>query len=297
MMIMISLVYCMWVVLCIYIMFVIPTVPPPSVSVTNSSGTYHPGTNFNLTCTIELNTAVDTPVVINSTWHRPVVIPAGTRVVASAPTGTGARYQTILMFRPLNTSDSGNYTCEVTVSPSPESQFIISSTAGRDTLSVTVQGEKTLWIHRILLLPIYLSLFSTLALPPPEVVITADGSTTAGDVYTLTCNTTVVENLAVKPDIQWLYNGTTVGGTNITVGAVMMTPTMTGDMFTQNLTFSPLRTSHGGQYICRASVRIWAIFLQGISSQSSLNITIKSKNMRLSAHKCFKLTCTVELLL
>ena len=124
-------------------MFVIPTVPPPSVSVTNSSGTYA-GTNFNLTCTIELNAAVDTPVVINSAWHGPVVIPTGTRIVASEPTGTGVRYWTILMFHPLNASDSGNYTCEVTVSPSPESQFIISSTAGRDTLSVTVQGEKTL---------------------------------------------------------------------------------------------------------------------------------------------------------
>ena len=124
-------------------MFVVPAVPPPSVNVTNTSRTYA-GTNFDLTCTIELNTAVDTPVVINSTWHGPVVIATGPRVVASAPTGTGARYQTILMFRPLNTSDSGNYTCEVTVSPSPESQFINASTAGRDTLSISVQGKKTL---------------------------------------------------------------------------------------------------------------------------------------------------------
>ena len=137
-------------------MFVVPAVPPPSVSVTNSSRTYA-GTNFNLTCTIELNTAVDTPVVINNTWHGPVVIPAGTRVVASAPTGTGARYQNILMFRPLNTSDSGNYTCEVTVSPSPESQFIITSTAGRGTLSVTVQGER---IHLVICYYLFTSHFS-----------------------------------------------------------------------------------------------------------------------------------------
>ena len=109
------------------------------MSVTNSSSTYA-GTNFNLTCTIELNTAVDTPVVVNSTWHGPVVIPTGTRVVASEPTGNGARY---LMFRPLNTSDSGHFTCEVTVSPSPESQFITASTAGSGTLSITVQGERT----------------------------------------------------------------------------------------------------------------------------------------------------------
>ena len=136
-------------------MFVVPAVPPPSVSVTNSSGTYV-GTNFTLTCTIELRTAVDTPVVVNSTWHGPV-IPTGARVVASEPTGTGARYQTVLMFRPLNASDSGNYTCEVTVSPFPESQFITASTAGRGTLSVTVQGEI---IHLLICYYLFTSHFS-----------------------------------------------------------------------------------------------------------------------------------------
>ena len=137
-------------------MFVVPAVPPPSVSVTNSSGTYA-GTNFTLTCTIELRTAVDTQVVVNSTWRGPVGIPTGTRVVSSSPTGTGARYQTILMFRPLNTSDSGNYTCEATVSPSPESQFISGSTAGSDTLPVTVQGEI---IHLVICYYLFTSPFS-----------------------------------------------------------------------------------------------------------------------------------------
>ena len=126
------------------------------MSVTNASRTYA-GTNFNLTCTSELNTAVDTPVVINNTWHGPLGVPAGPRVVASAPTGTGARYQTILMFHPLNTSDSGNYTCEVTVSPSPESQFISGSTAGRGTLPVTVQGER---IHLVICCYLFTSHFS-----------------------------------------------------------------------------------------------------------------------------------------
>ena len=118
-------------------------VPSPSVHVTNSSSTYA-GTNFNLTCTIELNTAVDTTVVVNSTWHGPVMIPTGTRVVASEPTGTGARYYlTTLMFWPLNTSDSGHYTCEATVSPSLELQFITASTPGRGSLFVAVEGKRT----------------------------------------------------------------------------------------------------------------------------------------------------------
>ena len=91
-------------------------------------------------------------------------------------------------------------------------------------------------------------------------------------MYTLTCNATVVENLAVGPDIQWLYsNGTTVGGSNITVGTMMML----GNVFTRNLTFFSLRTSHGGQYICRASVDIPVISLSGINSEST-NITVQS---------------------
>ena len=129
-------------------MFVIPTVPPPSVRVTNSSGTYA-GTNFNLTCTIELNTAVDTPVVVNSsTWYGPLGIPTGTRIIASEPTGTGAVYQITLMFRPLNTSDGGDYTCEATVSPSPESLFITASAPGSGTLFVAVQGKKNSHVNQ-----------------------------------------------------------------------------------------------------------------------------------------------------
>ena len=143
-------------------MFVVPAVPPPSVSVSNSSGTYA-GTNFNLTCTIELNTAVNTTVVVNSTWRGPLGVPAGTRFVASEPTGTGARSQTILMFHPLNTSDSGNYTCEATVSPSPESQFISGSTAGRGILSISVQGER---IHLLICYYLFTSHFLNTSTPP-----------------------------------------------------------------------------------------------------------------------------------
>ena len=81
-----------------------------------------------------------------------------------------------------------------------------------------------------------------------------------------------MENLAVDPDIQWLYtNGTTVGGIDITVGAVKMM----GNRFTHNLTFFPLHTSHGRQYICRTSVDIQAISLSGINSESTINVQSK----------------------
>ena len=50
-------------------------------------------------------------------------------------------YKTTIEFISLNTSDGGKYECEATVTADPASQFVIMSTAGRDTYSVTVQGE------------------------------------------------------------------------------------------------------------------------------------------------------------
>ena len=50
-------------------------------------------------------------------------------------------YKTTIEFHPLNTSDSGNYECEATVAPDPQSQFVIMSTTGSDMHSITVHGE------------------------------------------------------------------------------------------------------------------------------------------------------------
>ena len=49
-------------------------------------------------------------------------------------------YETTIEFDPLSATDSGNYECEATVTPDPQSQFVIMSTRGSDVHSVTVQG-------------------------------------------------------------------------------------------------------------------------------------------------------------
>ena len=100
-------------------------------------------------------------------------------------------------------------------------------------------------------------------------------------MYTLNCNATVVENLAVRPDIEWLYsNGTIVDGSNITVSTIVMK----NNVFTRNLTFNPLHTSDGGHYICSTSINVSSISLKGISSESSLNLTVQSKKQHNSKH-------------
>ena len=50
-------------------------------------------------------------------------------------------YETTIDFDPLSTTDTGNYECEATVTPDPQSQFVTMSTRGSDMHSVTVQSE------------------------------------------------------------------------------------------------------------------------------------------------------------
>ena len=50
-------------------------------------------------------------------------------------------YETTIEFRSLSTADGGTYECKATVTPDPQSQFVIMSTAIRDTHSVAVHGE------------------------------------------------------------------------------------------------------------------------------------------------------------
>ena len=55
--------------------------------------------------------------------------------------GSALLYETTIQFDPLTTTDNGNYECEATVTPDPQSRFVIMSTTGRDTHSLTVHGE------------------------------------------------------------------------------------------------------------------------------------------------------------
>ena len=102
------------------------------------------------------------------------------------------------------------------------------------------------------------------------VMVTSKGDPTAGNTYTLVCQVSVVEGLVVNPVVEWLdSNGTAVSGVNLSVGE----PNIEGSVATRNLTFSPLHTSHGGNYTCRASISVSRILL---SSSNLTRITVQS---------------------
>ena len=105
------------------------------------------------------------------------------------------------------------------------------------------------------------------ALPPP-VVTASSGSSIAGSVYSLVCTVKVVDGLVVVPDVVWMKDGRVlVNGTNRIIS---------GGNSTLTMTFNPLLTSHGGQYICVANISIQQLSLQTVTNTSA-NISVQSK--------------------
>ena len=102
------------------------------------------------------------------------------------------------------------------------------------------------------------------ALPSPTVSITAAGSLTAGQTYSLTCSVSVVEHLVVQPSIVWRDGQ----GREVARGSG------SGLQFT----FDPLRTSNGSRYICTASVSVPEISLT-VSGRASTDVVVFSKSV------------------
>ncbi len=112
---------------------------------------------------------------------------------------------------------------------------------------------------------IYLFISAAPADPVLEVVST--GVSTAGNTLTLTCNVTLLQQLRDTLAIVWMGPDRMEIG-NETVDGVTMSLL---SPLTGVLTLSPLRTSHGGMYTCRASV---AIPQAGVSLNSSSQTTV-----------------------
>ena len=94
------------------------------------------GINLTLICTIQLNTAVDTDVMVNASWTGPnAMFASNSRISITNVSESVAPYKTTVFFSPLNITDSGNYTCQADVRPRPSSPFIMMN---RDTATLTI---------------------------------------------------------------------------------------------------------------------------------------------------------------
>ena len=79
-------------------------------------------------------------ISLDISWSRGSdVIASDTRTVISPVSGSGDSYTASLTYTPIATSDSGQFTATVTVSPSDGSMFVQTVTA-TDTEMLTVEG-------------------------------------------------------------------------------------------------------------------------------------------------------------
>ena len=104
------------------------------------------------------------------------------------------------------------------------------------------------------------------SLVPPHlnVSITATGSLTAGQTYSLTCSVSVVEYLVVQPSIVWRDGqGREVAGGS---GSGLL------------LIFDPLRTFNGSHYTCTASVSVPEISLT-VGGEAFTDVVVSSKSV------------------
>ena len=114
-----------------------------------------------------------------------------------------------------------------------------------------------------------------LFLPPAlpalvPVILPSPASATAGEVVELSCSVPVVEHLVQSPTLNW--SGGSVGQPGVAVTNL----TTLGGTIWRNISFSPLKTSHGGQYVCQASLSIPAIGLEQTWTKST-NLLVQSE--------------------
>ena len=119
-------------------------VPSPSINISGlHDDPIYTGTSLILTCTIELDETVDTPVVVTGAWRRSGDLLANSsRVHISELTESSVLvYETSLSLSPLsNLLDSGHYECTSLIRPDSESVFVIMGTAS-DTLTINIEGK------------------------------------------------------------------------------------------------------------------------------------------------------------
>ena len=89
--------------------------------------------------------------------------------------------------------------------------------------------------------------------------MTSTPLTIAGGSVSLICTVTVIDNLVVTPDLQWLASD----GSSL----VAMNIVQSNLVFTREVELNSLRTSQGGLYRCEATITIPGVPLaQGTAS-------------------------------
>ena len=116
---------------------------------------------------------------------------------------------------------------------------------------------------------------------PLSVTIFLSGSTTVGDIYSLTCSATLQSQnppspesyITPSPIFEWFFGPN--GNVPLPSGLTPTATVLSGGTYTSTLQFSPLSQSHQGNYTCqlgaRSLVNSAMITLNGIAMSVALH--------------------------
>ena len=113
-------------------------------------------------------------------------------------------------------------------------------------------------------------------LPLPTIEIMDSGESVAGGTLSLNCSVTTVENLVVPPQVEFLD---LLGQPLMRREIFVHSPITEGQVTFLTLEFSPLVTSIGGQYVCRAIINIPQAAIVNVSTELTAGVTVKSKHV------------------
>ena len=108
------------------------------------------GLDITFTCSIELSSAVDSPIMLQSSWQKnDTILESSTddritvtnATVVTRPTV----YQITIRFNPLDLDDADTYTCAVTVTP--QNETFITGISESATRNITDISSKILCIN------------------------------------------------------------------------------------------------------------------------------------------------------
>ena len=125
-------------------MYLFCAVPPPRITIKHdpSQDTHYTGSSLTLTCTVQVDPVVDTPVIVNNQWiGHSFIFDDGGRVMVSQLEEKHPFYRSIVTFRSLKSKDAGNYTCLTNVSSLNESLLLLSTSS---------QAEYTLTLGNVM---------------------------------------------------------------------------------------------------------------------------------------------------
>ena len=129
---------------------------------------------------------------------------------------------------------------------SNESQFVLDlkGTSLDNIMAISIRTESAKLPSE--LININVTVLSTIS-------IASFGDNTAGESYSLECSFTVTGSID-KPTITWLDDGLVINSTDHMHAATRMVSMTTGSTgsYSSTLTFSPLRASDSGMFVCRA---------------------------------------------